>query len=103
MFTIDFPEKNLVLRKPGEWGADDCYAMDVYYGPILLPAGQVYGYISCWQMTEDDITELIKNKGKVYLQICYPRHPPVSLYTQNPFGLAVVKKDEPPPSLIIPG
>jgi hypothetical protein len=105
MFAIDFPEKNLVLRKPSEWDGDECYALDVYHGPVFLPGNRsVEGFISCWQMTDEDINELIKNKGKVYLQILYPAHPPVSLYTANPFELAVTKKDdEPPPSLIIPG
>jgi hypothetical protein len=102
MKAIDFPEANLTLRKPGDMKEEDCHSLRVWAGPIQLVSGdKVPAYIACYQFEEEDINELIANKGRIYVQQIGVGFKPISVYPQNPFGMAVTAP-EPPPIIIIP-
>lgn len=104
MQSIPFPEADVTLRKPSEWTDAQCQTITAWQGKILLPeGGETMGFITCWQLTAEDMDELIRNKGKIYVQVCSPSFFPLSVYPDNPFGLAVPGPDKaaPPSSLII--
>jgi len=96
MEPIDFPEANTRLRKPAEWTDAQCQTITAWQGKILLPeGGETAGFITCWQLTAADMDELIANKGKIYVQMCSPAFFPLSVYPQNPFGMAVPGPEAP--------
>jgi hypothetical protein len=76
-----FKEANFVYKAPPdpETGTPmtDCGDLHVCRGE----AGGVRFNVSCWQLTEAEIADVVKT-GKVYLYVYGPSHPVVGLDTR---------------------
>jgi hypothetical protein len=77
MHPVMFPESNFVLGKPAEMTHDECVPL-----PVWRDGQQC---ISCWQLTDAELAEIVKTK-RVYLScITGWSQPPVWLAIKNPF------------------
>lgn len=72
---LDFDESNLTLKPPTDM--PNCMDLSVFYDK------QQSTYISCWQVTKEDL-EAIKKEGRIWLGIIGTAHPPVFLTTTKP-------------------
>ena len=58
---------NLVLQGNPDQGVCD-----------LLVHRNHEGFISCWQLTEEEL-KMIAETGKIYIQVCGSGHPPIAV------------------------
>lgn len=70
LVPIPFDQQNKVMKAPG------CGDLPVYHGQ-----GQ---FISCWELTEEQIQDIIDNK-RIWLSVFGSGQPPVWLSTDYPF------------------
>ena len=69
-----FPESNCTLLAP------ECRE-DVADLPVFRHNG---GVISCWQLTEEEVSEVMRT-GLIWLHVNGPTHPPVYVNGKRPF------------------
>lgn len=78
MKPVEFPEQTIVLTRPESMTEEECSSLPVFRDGVHC--------ISCWQLSDDEIVELIKNDGKIFLGIFSGMtQPPVFLTVQSPF------------------
>lgn len=78
MKPINFPEQTDVLGKPQDMTDEECTPLPVFRN------GQQC--VSCWQLSDEEIIQLIQNDGKLYLSVLSGwTQPPVWLAVENPF------------------
>lgn len=77
MKPVFFPEHTKVLNKPESMTDHECSPLHVYtHGEYCL---------SCWELSDDEIQELIKTK-KLWLWIFSgSTQPPISASVEHPF------------------
>jgi hypothetical protein len=78
--AVAFPEANRVFTHP------ECYNLHSWDG--TAPVGNEPDWplkISCWQLSEEELTELQKNGGKLWLMQYSTHQPPVNIQVQSPF------------------
>jgi Zn-finger protein len=77
MTPVQFPEQNIVLSKPESMTDEECSSLPVHTD------GKVC--ISCWELTDEEISELQKTK-KLWLQVYSGQsQPPVLPQVEYPF------------------
>ena len=74
---IGFREANCILERPKGMTAEECSSLEVYRD------GQYV--ISRWQLTDEELDELKRNGGKVYLLILGATMPPACVAVKSPF------------------
>lgn len=74
MIPVDFPEAN--LRLVGPPGVPNILPL-----PVCATGQHV---VSCWEMTDEEIADLVKTR-RLYLVVCGQPQPPVSLHSRPPF------------------
>jgi hypothetical protein len=86
MIAIDFPERNHVYGKPESMTDEECYDLPVWRGPASIEASgnTVPVIISKWQLSKEDIEEILKT-GIIWLKITGGLQPPVELSADYPF------------------
>lgn len=82
MKPIEFEGQNKVFLKPQNMTDEECSSL-----PVNQNEEQS---VSCWELDENDIKDIIKNK-KIWLGICGKGHPPVFLLTQEPYQVTQYK------------
>lgn len=101
MLPHTFTGSNFVYTKPQGWTDEEC--MDLPGARCLIPIDD-HGtmqpaIISCWKLSKEDLEE-ISRTGQIFLSISQPaafknekgeyevrwEMPPVSLFTEHPFG-----------------
>ena len=75
---IGFREANNILERPTGMTKDECSSLEVYRD------GQYC--ISRWQLTDQELEELKKNGGKMYVLIVGSTQPPVCITPITPFN-----------------
>ncbi len=80
MTPIEFEQANDVLKCPPDM--PDCTDLPICKAMDSLGNACV---ISCWQLSEEEIQQLIKSK-KLYVYFSHITHPPLSLLTKSPFN-----------------
>lgn len=73
---IPFKEANKILHRPSGMSAEECASIECYQDSTYT--------ITRWQLTDDDIDLLGKNKGKIYLLIVGNMQPS-KLSVSSPF------------------
>lgn len=86
MLPVNFPEANIIYRKPEGWTDEQCGDLAVWKGdcPIDDKGNTAPTLISCWQPSKEDIEAIVAGKP-IYLYVTCNVQPPVSLSTVNPF------------------
>ena len=77
VFPIGFAEANDIIGRPPGTTPEQCKSLEVYRDK--------HNIVSRWQLTDEDIDELKKNGGKIYLCIWGKETPPVMLSVLTPF------------------
>jgi len=76
---IGFPQANGILERPKGTTKEECSSLEVYRDGMRC--------ISRWQLTDEEIEELKKNGGKLYLWVWMgDTQPPVYVSPQNPWS-----------------
>ncbi|RPD50049.1 hypothetical protein DNI29_04430 [Hymenobacter sediminis] len=75
---IEFPEQNWLLAKPADMTDEQCCSL-----PCFVDQTQV---VSCWKLTEEELEEINRNGGKIYMGVYGASTPPIWLQPQNPFA-----------------
>jgi hypothetical protein len=73
-----FPEANFTFKKPPDMAEEDCGDLHVYKTVTSLSMGSVPCILSCWEISEEDLKEIIKTK-RIWLGILGNGMPPVWL------------------------
>lgn len=76
MIPRPFPESNMTLMPPD--GMADCDLLSVFADGEQC--------VSCWQMSADELEEVNRNGGRVWVRV-YSGHtaPPIALCIHSPF------------------
>ena len=86
MLPTTFEGSNFVYTKPQGWTDEQCMDLPVFKGVSKDEDGyESPVIISCWKLSKEDFEEIQKT-GCIYLSITSHGMPPVSLFTENPFG-----------------
>ena len=86
MLPIDFPQRNLVYKKPAGWTDEQCGDLSVWKGRSKIDdeGNTAPAIISCWQPSKEDI-EAINIGLPIFLILTAEVQCPVSMSTENPF------------------
>lgn len=74
---IPFRQANQILRRPDGMTSEECASLEVFNDGKLIA--------SRWQLDDDEIEELKRNGGKLYLIIWGQMHPPIAPVVKSPF------------------
>jgi hypothetical protein len=74
MRPINFPQATMVLGKPAGMTDDECMPLPVAKMP--------WGYISCWELSDMELTAICISK-KLYISVV-GGHPPILPAAENP-------------------
>jgi len=84
--AIDFEQRNDFIGKPKDMTDNQCYALPVARiithipGPTYMDkTEQHHAHVSCWELSEDEIAEVIRTK-KVYVKIISTTTYPFSVH-----------------------
>ena len=104
MNYIDFPEANTTFVRPADM-QDTCGDLKVLRAIEFLgeKKEEFPVIISCWQLTDDDLENLMKNGSKVWLHVTGNGMPPVRIHTDDPFINLKRAEPKPSPLIIVPG
>lgn len=80
MNPTDFPEATKTFTKPEGWTDEQCTPLHVHEGMF----GTEHILLSRWMPTEQEKKDIADGKP-VWLTIFGTGHPPVALFTGNPF------------------
>ncbi len=77
MIPIDFEQSNKILGRPPTMTVEECSSLHIYnHGGVC---------ISCWELSEEELQEVIKTK-KIYISVWSgTRQPPIALMAKSPF------------------
>lgn len=75
MIPAHFPQANILFTKPGSMTDEEC-------GSLPVHATQDGRCVSCWEMTDDELADIMKTK-RIYLHI-WGGQPPAFIGTQPP-------------------
>jgi hypothetical protein len=87
MLPVNFKESNFIFKKPVGWSDEMCSDLYVWKGVSKIEGTdkEVPAIISCWQLSREDLDEIIKT-GVVWLSVTGSiSMPPVSVFIENPF------------------
>ena len=76
---ITFEQANRTLGPPKGWTEEQCQDLPVQ---LVVSAEMGPAFISCWQLTPEEIQTLQDNGGKMYLWIMGSGHPVVYVSPQ---------------------
>lgn len=87
MLPKTFPEHNTIYGKPSDMTDDQCMSLPAWKGdvPIDEEGNMAPAIVSCWQLSKEDLEE-INRTGHIWLSVTGTQLPPVSVFTENPFG-----------------
>lgn len=74
---IGFGEANCILQRPEGMTAEECVSLEVFRDGKYC--------VSRWQLNDDDMEELKRNGGKIYLMVVGATQPPVAVAVKTPF------------------
>lgn len=113
MIPVSFDESEEALSKPGDMTHDECQALSVWRGPMIVPTVEespcynpakpdepTHTYqngsctkcaasefhdcvISCWKMTREEL-QTIQKTGRVWLVVLGQTMPPVMILGEKP-------------------
>lgn len=75
--SIGFKEANKILDRPPSLTAEECLSLEVYQDKMFT--------ISRWQLSDEEIEELKRNGGKVYIAMLGHAIPPHKIEVLSPF------------------
>ena len=75
---IGFAEASGILERPPSMSAEECISLEVFRDGKYV--------VSRWQLTDEDLEELKRNGGKVYLMILGVTMPPACVGVKSPFA-----------------
>ena len=81
---VDFPQSNRTLGPPEGVTNEECQDLPVQ---LSISAEKGPCFISCWQLTEEELESVIQNGGKIYLWIMGSAHPMVCLTPHYAAGM----------------
>lgn len=81
MLPTTFPEQNKIFVKPELMTDEQCYSLPAFKGK---DANGFPVIVSKWMPSKEDIEAINRGEG-IYLQITSDIHPPLCLFTENPF------------------
>ncbi len=82
MVPCSFTEANVVLDRPPDMTADQCDPLSVLRTSTEQGMPVV---VSCWKLTQEELAEIVRNGGRIWLTVYGQTMPPVSLSGQRPF------------------
>jgi len=85
MLQVTFPEHNDIIHKPKDMTDEQCLDLAVWKGQIIIDeeGNTCHGYISCWQLSKEDLEE-IQRTGVIWQTILSNRLPPSSVQVEKP-------------------
>lgn len=82
MEASNFDQSNITMEPPDGVSCDEVMPISAFMGENA--SGQRVT-ITCWKITKEELEELHRNGGRVWLTILGLGMPPVTLTTENPF------------------
>jgi hypothetical protein len=82
MVPTSFAESNTVLDKPDEMTREEYHPIQALVSE--LPNG-FYSFISCWKLTQEEMHELQRNGGRIYIKVFGNQMQPIVLSPIKPF------------------
>ena len=82
MKPIEFEGQNRVYNKPIDMTDDECSSLPVNQSGNTI--------VSCWELNENDIKDIVKNK-KIWLGVVSYIQPPVFLSALEPYQVSQEK------------
>ncbi len=82
---IKFPESNDILKAPtGQ--EDEVLDLHIHRYTMTTPGIPLCPIVmSCWQLSHEELKEIINNGGKIWFNCFGNTHPPMWLTSINPF------------------
>lgn len=74
---IGFREANGIIQRPTNLSAVECSSLELFRDGKYC--------ISRWQLTDEELEELKRNGGKIYLEVMGVTQPPVLISVLTPF------------------
>ena len=84
MKAVDFKGSNKVFNKPMNMTDEECSPLPVNFDGEKS--------VSCWELDEHDIKDIVKNK-KIWLGVLSNGHPPVFLMALEPHQVSKYNED----------
>jgi hypothetical protein len=98
--AIEFPEMNDVIGKPKDMTDNQCYGLPVCRIITFIPgptdkdkAQQAPAHVSFWQFSDEEIEEIVKNRG-AYVKIIGWSLFPMSIHGKKPIYPATSPNDQ---------
>lgn len=82
MKPIEFPEQNILLKKPEGWDDKQCSSMPTFVQEV--PELKTKLWISCWYLTPEERKQILES-GKIWVHVTSEVHPPILLDLNYPF------------------
>ena len=79
MKTIEFEEQNHTFHKPKEMTDEECVSL-----PCCVLEHPYPQTISCWELTKEEIEQIVKT-GKLWVSVFSVPPPPIAILTETPF------------------
>ena len=74
---IGFSQANQILGRPPSMTAAECSSLEVYRDEKMT--------ISKWQLSDEELEELKRNGGKLFVSVLGTLHPPILPSPLDPF------------------
>lgn len=74
---IPFKEANCILSRPANTTAEEVKSLECFRDGTVC--------VSRWQFTDEELAELVRNNGKVYVSVMGVTQPPILLIVETPF------------------
>ena len=74
---IGFAEANSILQRPPDMTAKECVSLEVFRDGKYV--------VSRWQLNDEELEELKRNGGKVYLMLLGVTQQPAAVCVKSPF------------------
>lgn len=88
--ALGFQESNAVLGPPKGMTVEQVKPLAVFKDAVR---GE---FISCWQLTPEELVEVNKNGGIIWLSVMSAAHPPVYVTSEYPFVVTPIEPEAPP-------
>lgn len=88
-----FDESNLVLDKPANMNDEQCEALSVHYRKGT--SDSFPQITSLWKLTKDELEEVNRNNGRVWVTVLGASMPPIVVSGISPFRKMALEDDTP--------
>lgn len=84
MIPITFPHQNNVIGKPADMTDEECTGLPAFQ---YTDSDGRPNVLSCWQMSKEELAEVNRNGGKVWVNTLGRTVAPFSLDVMDPFEI----------------